>query len=158
MTIISGDIPDQPLPQHLGHKPVYSIPYQLADGRPSGTDCRYLSIGLAQWGFNEVSVKIMRHTRGRWTRQAEEMPLNRAIDVTLFLAHVLAKSDDGVAHIKPGQFDHQDDELTITYDEHRSAAEIAEFDTFLDQHDKRLKRRLNVLTDALLELRANGKL
>lgn len=152
-------IPYEPLPQHLAHKPVYAMPYQFFDGNSKGTsDPRYLSVGLAQYDDNQVSIKIMRHTGGRWTRQAEELPLHRAIDMTLFLAHVLTKPEDEDVQLKPGLFSDQNEELTIRRDEHRSAAEMARFDTFLDQHDELLKQRLSILADVLIELRASGKL
>ncbi len=155
----SSITPKDDLPQHLGHKPVYAMPYQFFDGSPKGnTDSRYLSVGLAQWNQDDVSIKIMRHTGIRWTRQAEELPLNRAIDITLFLAHVLTESGGEIIHIKPGTFDNQKEELTSGRDVNRSATEIAQFDTFMDQHEEHLKQRLNTLADYLFELRANGKL
>ena len=154
----SEDIPADDLPQHLGHKPVYSMPYQQSDGHHSTTtDCRYFSVGLAQWGRNEASVKIMRHTGNRWTRQAEEIPLHRALDMTLFLAHVLGQSEDEVVRIKPGEFEHQGKALAVQADPNRSAEEKDEFRDYLNQHDALLKRRLNALRDALNNLHEEGK-
>lgn len=151
--------PKDDLPQHLGHKPIYAMPYQFFDGSPKGnTDSRYLSVGLAQWNQNDVSIKVMRHTGARWTRQAEELPLNRAIDMTLFLAHVLANSKGEVVHMKPGTFDDQNEELTSKRDANRSVPEVAQFDTFMDQHGDHLKQRLNALADLLTELRVGGKI
>lgn len=155
----SDMIPDDELPQHLGHKPVYAMPYQFFDGLSKGhTDSRYLSVGLAQWNQDDVSIKIMRHTGNRWTRQAEELPLNRAIDMTSFLAHVLANSEDDVIQMKPGTFDNQTEQLTLGRDENRSAIEVAQFDRFMDRSEDFLKKKLNTLTDLLIELRSSGKL
>lgn len=159
MTRKSSITPEDDLPQHLEHKPVYAMPYQFFDGLSNGnTDGRYLSVGLAQWNRDDVSIKIMRHTGQRWTRQAEELPLNRAIDITLFLTHVLARSEGEVVQMKPGTFDNQNEELTLGRDENRSVTEIAQFDTFMDQHEEHLKQRLNALADLLIELRSSGKL
>jgi hypothetical protein len=152
-------VPDEPLPQHLEHKPVYAMPYQFFDGLSKGnTDGRYLSVGLAQWNQNDVSIKVMRHTGERWTRQAEELPLHRAIDMTLFLANALAASNEGTIHIPAGSFSNQDEELTVRRDPHRTAVEKAQFEAFMAQNEQHLKQRLNTLADLLLKLRANGKL
>jgi len=68
--------PSQVLPQHLQHKPVYALPYQSFDGPfIDSTDMRYISVGIAQYDSEDVSVKTMRHVGGKWTRQAEELPL-----------------------------------------------------------------------------------
>ena len=153
----SEDIPDDDLPQHLGHRPVYSMPYQQSDGHHKASDCRYFSVGLAQWGRNEASVKIMRHTGNRWTRQAEEIPLHRALDMTLFLAHVLGRSADDVVHIEPGEFEAQGKALAVQADPNRSAEEQDKFHGYLDKHEALLKRRLNALRDALNNLHEEGK-
>ena len=151
--------PDDELPQHLGHKPVYAMPYQFFDGLSFGaTDSRYLSVGLAQWNPDDVSIKIMRHTGNRWTRQAEELPLHRAIDMTSFLTHVLANSEAEVIQMKSGTFDNQGEELTLERDANRSSAEIAQFDDFMDRSKDHLKQKLNTLADLLIELRMSGKL
>lgn len=155
----SNITPDDELPQHLGHKPVYAMPYQFFDGLSNGrSDGRYLSVGLAQWNQDDVSIKIMRHTGNRWTRQAEELPLNRAIDMTSFLAHVLANSEGDVIQMKPGTFDNQTEQLTLGRDGNRNATETAQFDRFIDRSEDYLKKKLNILADLLLELRASGKL
>jgi len=155
----SSITPKNDLPQHLGHKPVYAMPYQFFEGSPPGnTDSRYLSVGLAQWNPNDVSIKIMRHTGNRWTRQAEEVPLSRAIDMATFLTHVLAGSEGEVVQMRPGTFENQDEELTVERDRNRSISEMAQFDTYVDRHKPYLKKRLNALADLLIELRANGKL
>lgn len=81
------------LPTELKHKPVIvSEDYDLIDGRFAGkTDAKGLSLGLAQWserGVLEISAKIWRNTGEKWSRQSEEMPLHRVLD----LAIVIVKS------------------------------------------------------------------
>lgn len=70
------------LPMHLAHKPVIACDYQEEINAPLGTfdydDPRFLSIGHAQWNPNELSVKIIREgASGRWSRQSEEVPVQR---------------------------------------------------------------------------------
>src|SRR3990172_4625209 len=82
--------PAEELPQHLDHKPVYALPYQHFDGiYADDTDTKFISVGLSQWNADEVSVKAMRYTGEKWSRLAEELPLHRLIDMTIFLAKVL---------------------------------------------------------------------
>lgn len=85
-------------PRHLAHKPVYTIDnYNLRDGKnnPETTDAQALTIGNSQWNENEISAKVWRHTTGdestgKWSRQSEELPLHRLIDLNILLANVLA--------------------------------------------------------------------
>ena len=97
--------PSQPLPQHLDHKPVYALPYEHFDGvSADSTDVRYISVGVAQYNPDEVSIKVMRHTGAKWTRQAEELPLHRVVDMTLFLAKALFDRHNDAVTIPPNTF------------------------------------------------------
>lgn len=75
----------EPLPVNLAHKPVFAVEgYDAIDGPYAGnTDAQHLSIGLAQWNTAEISVKVWRHTGDKWSRQSEELPPHRAVDLTL---------------------------------------------------------------------------
>jgi hypothetical protein len=78
------------IPTELKHKPVIvSEEYEKIDGRKAPeSDAKGLSLGLAQWnerGNVEISAKIWRHTGGKWSRQSEEMPLHRVLDLTILL-------------------------------------------------------------------------
>jgi len=78
------------IPTELKHKPVIvSEDYDLIDGRNQGdTDAKGLSLGLAQWnerGNLEISAKIWRHTGEKWSRQSEEMPLHRVLDLAILI-------------------------------------------------------------------------
>lgn len=164
--------PQVALPQHLDHKPVYALPYQIFDGIYSqGTDLRYISIGIAQYDQDKVSIKTMRHTGGRWTRQAEELPLHRPIDMTLFLAKAIFDSQNGAVNIQNGTFSEyatnpsgyyvstqiQNSEILITQ-EQRSYGEMASYNEFLDKTGDLLKDRLNKLMDVLNDLKSRGKI
>lgn len=78
------------IPTTLKHKPVIvSEEYDKIDGRYAGSsDAKGLSVGLAQWndrGKVDVSAKIWRYTGEKWSRQSEEMPLHRVIDLAILI-------------------------------------------------------------------------
>ena len=73
------------IPNHLKHQPVIKREeYSKIDGNynENTTDAQGLSLGLAQWGNNDLSVKVWRYTGKKWSRQSEELPLHRVIDLT----------------------------------------------------------------------------
>ncbi|MGC4882204.1 DUF6530 family protein [Providencia hangzhouensis] len=78
------------IPNHLSHKPVIRLEnYADIDGEyarteTQDTDTEGLSIGLAMWGTKDkpaLSAKVWRHTGDKWSRQSEEMPIHRVIDL-----------------------------------------------------------------------------
>lgn len=77
------------IPTTLKHKPVIvSEDYDLIDGREEYSDAKGLSVGLAQWndrGKVDVSAKVWRYTGEKWSRQSEEMPLHRVLDLAIFV-------------------------------------------------------------------------
>jgi hypothetical protein len=85
-------------PTHLQHKPVVTVDdYASKDGIHKGnTDAEALSIGYAQYDDTGTtfSAKIFRHTGNSWSRQSEEMPLHRALDLAILLAGVIKRSSE----------------------------------------------------------------
>lgn len=78
------------VPTHLKHKPVIvSEDYDLIDGRYiNQTDTKGLSLGLAQWndrGKVDISAKVWRYTGEKWSRQSEELPLHRVLDLAILI-------------------------------------------------------------------------
>lgn len=78
------------IPTGLKHKPVIVVEdYENVDGRKSGkTDTKGLSLGLAQWndrGKVDISAKVWRHTGEKWSRQSEEMPLHKVLDLAILI-------------------------------------------------------------------------
>lgn len=78
------------IPTTLKHKPVIAInDYERVDGRQAyQSDTKGLSVGLAQWndrGKIDISAKIWRYTGEKWSRQSEEMPLHRVLDLALLI-------------------------------------------------------------------------
>jgi hypothetical protein len=153
-----NQLTSEQLPQHLEHKPVYAIPYEYFDGMFAGrTDTKYISIGLSQWDPDHVSIKSMRHPKKKWTRQAEELPLHRVIDMTLFLAKVLFDQQNGQVVIPASTFLNQDSDISIT-PETRSYGEMASYNAFLAKNSRLIKDRLNALADVLSDLREAGQI
>lgn len=79
------------IPTTLKHKPVFvAEDYSNIDGREAyESDAKGLSLGLAQWnerGKVDISAKVWRHTGDRWSRQSEELPLHRVLDLAILIA------------------------------------------------------------------------
>ena len=84
------------IPTHLNHRPIIKWEnYDKVDGHYfKSTDAKGLSVGLAQWNSpNEekpdISVKVWRHTGEKWSRQSEEIPPHRLVDMTSLLCSAL---------------------------------------------------------------------
>jgi hypothetical protein len=82
------------IPTTLKHKPVIvSENYENVDGRNAyNTDAKGLSLGLAQWndrGKVDISAKVWRYTGEKWSRQSEELPLHRVLDLAILILGTL---------------------------------------------------------------------
>lgn len=78
------------IPTTLKHKPVFvAEEYDRIDGRNAyESDAKGLSLGLAQWndrGRVDVSAKVWRYTGEKWSRQSEELPMHRVLDLAILL-------------------------------------------------------------------------
>lgn len=78
------------IPTTLKHKPVITVEnYENVDGRHAyDSDAKGLSLGLAQWndrGNVEVSAKVWRYTGEKWSRQSEELPMHRVLDLAILV-------------------------------------------------------------------------
>lgn len=83
------------IPTTLKHKPVVVAKnYEKVDGRlAADTDAKGLSLGLAQWndrGKVDISAKVWRYTGEKWSRQSEELPLHRVLDLSILICRTLA--------------------------------------------------------------------
>ncbi len=79
------------IPTTLKHKPVIVADnYENVDGRNSGkSEAKGLSVGLAQWnerGRVDASAKVWRYTGNKWSRQSEELPIHRVLDLAILIA------------------------------------------------------------------------
>lgn len=82
-------------PLKLKHRPMWLLSgYDAHDGHHAGnSDCKFLSVGWAQYGDQAVTVKALRHTGDRWSRQSEELPLHRALHLAAFAILAMAKAE-----------------------------------------------------------------
>ncbi|NMC99905.1 MAG: hypothetical protein GYA62_09305 [Bacteroidales bacterium] len=127
-------------PKHLSHKPIISVnDYDKIDALYADkTDVKALSIGRAQYDYDQISLKVWRHTDEKWSRQSEELPIHRNLDLSiLFLA---ALSTDITAHYPQSNLreviDNESEVQIIKeyYEENRK---------FIEPRLKELKRLLN---------------
>lgn len=78
------------VPKHLSHQPIIGVDdYNLIDGKynPQKTDAQALSIGIAQYDEDkeEISAKVFRMVNGVWSRQSEELPMHRVLDLAILI-------------------------------------------------------------------------
>lgn len=84
------------LPQNRAHKPIVSVyNYGQIDGQyVEKTDARALSIGLATYNNDQISLKVWRHTGTKWSRQSEDLPIHRCLDLVILFLASLKKDKD----------------------------------------------------------------
>ena len=93
------------IPENLKHKPVIKVEdYDTVDGKNAlHTDAKGLSLGLAQWndrGKVDISGKVRRHTGEKWSRQSEELPLTRILDLAILVAQSSLYFQEAYRHEK----------------------------------------------------------
>lgn len=93
------------IPENLKHKPVIKVEdYDTVDGKNAlHTDAKGLSLGLAQWndrGKVGISGKVWRHTGEKWSRQSEELPLTRILDLAILVAQSSLYFQEAYRHEK----------------------------------------------------------
>jgi hypothetical protein len=91
------------IPVTLKHKPVVvSENYENVDGRYAyKSDAKGLSLGLAQWndrGKVDISAKVWRHTGEKWSRQSEELPLHRVLDLGILISRAKLHFQEAYLH------------------------------------------------------------
>ena len=155
------------IPTELKHKPVIvSEDYDQIDGRNApNTDAKGLSLGLAQWnerGNLDISAKVWRYTGEKWSRQSEEMPLHRVLDLAilicktrLFFLERYRKSEKDFPQyplldrvgLQGGALN-----ISIAADNDRIETDLDLFDTCLRKDDEIISERLNVLRGLLADI------
>jgi hypothetical protein len=102
------------IPTDLKHKPVIVVEdYSNVDGRNAyHSDAKGLSLGLAQWnerGRVDISAKVWRHTGQRWSRQSEELPLHRVLDLAILVCRAKLYFDE--AYRYPNFYDPENPQI-----------------------------------------------
>jgi hypothetical protein len=156
------------IPSNLKHKPVVvSQNYENVDGRQAyQSEAKGLSLGLAQWndrGRVDISAKVWRHTGGKWSRQSEELPLHRVLDLSILVLRGLRffreesyRYPAGYDEQKPvlDRIGLQGDAMTVEIctDNEMIGEDIRLFSQALSNDDEILSERLSVLSRMLKEL------
>ena len=156
------------IPTTLKHKPVIvAEDYGNIDGRTAyQTDTQGLSLGLAQWndrGKLDISAKVWRYTGEKWSRQSEELPLHRVIDLAILICRSkLFFREESYRH--PKLYDPekpvidrvglQGDAMTVAVctENERIDEDIQLFSQALSQDDELLGERMRVLARILKEM------
>ena len=155
------------IPTTLKHKPVICAEnYESIDGGSAGrSDAKGLSLGLAQWndrGRVDISAKIWRHSGGKWSRQSEEMPMHRVLDLAIMICkacgyfreayripglHDAASPGIGAIELQGGKAP-----LSVCIDNPMIGEDIRLFAQALSEEGERLGERFRVLAAALREM------
>lgn len=141
-------------PTNLKHQPIIAVnDYDRVDGKYAGeTDARALTLGNAQWDRNDISAKVWRYEETKWSRQSEELPLHRVIDLAVLIVSVLNDGDqDGVMNYPEGNAD----KVSVKTDNEKEKYILKRaHDSFfkkLEEEKKFLLPRLDTLKKALNE-------
>lgn len=94
-------------PWWLSHKPIVTVDYEEKDAQAG--DAKYLSLGHATWNAEDYSAKIWRWAAEgeRWSRQSEEMPLWRVLDLATLIIATINKKESNLNEFvqAPGSID-----------------------------------------------------
>ena len=155
------------IPTELKHKPVIvTEDYDSVDGRLAGnSDTKGLSLGLAQWndrGKVDISAKVWRYTGVKWSRQSEELPIHRVLDLCILLTRAMCyfrdvhrkdkKVDLENAHIDSLGLQGSVLSVNICNDNPKIDEDIELFMQALRQDDQMLSERFAMLAYLLKEL------
>jgi len=155
------------IPTTLKHKPVIVVEnYENVDGRNAyDSDTKGLSLGLAQWndrGKVDISAKVWRYTGEKWSRQSEELPLHRVIDLAILICRTKlhfreAYRYDKLYDTKKTTIDRiglQGDAMTVEVctDNEKIDEDIKLFSQALSNDDEMMSERLHMLSSILKEM------
>jgi hypothetical protein len=155
------------IPTTLKHKPVIvSENYENVDGRYAyNTDAKGLSLGLAQWndrGRVDISAKVWRYTGEKWSRQSEELPLHRVLDLAILVCRTKLYFQEAYRYEKLYDSEKpvidrvglQGDAMTVAVctDNEKIDEDIKLFSQALSDDDELIGERLRTLTRILKEM------
>ena len=155
------------IPTTLKHKPVIiSENYENVDGRYAyNSDAKGISLGLAQWndrGKVDISAKVWRYTGEKWSRQSEELPLHRVLDLAILVCRTELYFRE--AYRYPKLYDDknpvidrvglQGDDMTVSVcvDNEKIDEDIKLFRQALSNDDELIGERLKTLSGILKEM------
>jgi hypothetical protein len=155
------------IPTTLKHKPVIVCEnYENVDGRHAyNSEAKGLSLGLAQWndrGKVDISAKVWRYTGEKWSRQSEEMPPHRVLDLAILVCRAKQHFQEAYQYeklydtAKPviDRIGLQGDAMTLAVctENEKINEDIALFRQALSNDDEILGERLIILARILKEM------
>lgn len=155
------------IPTTLKHKPVIVVEnYENVDGRYAyDTDAKGLSLGLAQWndrGKVDISAKVWRYTGEKWSRQSEELPLHRVLDLAILVCRTKQHFQDAYRYEKLynpekpvlDRVGLQGDAMTVAVctENEKIDEDIKLFNEALSTDDELIGERLRTLSRILKEM------
>jgi len=155
------------IPTTLKHKPVIvSENYENVDGRYAhNSDAKGLSLGLAQWndrGKVDISAKVWRYTGEKWSRQSEELPLHRVLDLAILVCRAKLHFQEAYRYEKLydtgspviDRVGLQGDAMTVAVctDNEKIDEDMKLFSQALSNDDELLGERLRTLARILKEM------
>ena len=155
------------IPTTLKHKPVIvSENYENVDGRYAyNSDAKGLSLGLAQWndrGKVDISAKVWRHTGEKWSRQSEELPFHRVLDLAILVCRAKLHFQDAYRYEKLYDAENpvidrvglQGDAMTVAVctDNEKIGEDIKLFNQALSDDGELIGERLRTLSRILKEM------
>ncbi len=155
------------IPTTLKHKPVIIVEnYGNVDGRQAySSEAKGLSLGLAQWndrGKVEISAKVWRYTGEKWSRQSEELPLHRVLDLAILVCKGKQHFQEAYRH--PKLYDEKNPRIDrvglqgdammveICTGNQMIDEDIQLFSQALSRDDELLSERLHLLADLLRDM------
>lgn len=160
------------IPTILKHKPVIiSENYENIDGKNAfHSDAKGLTLGLAQWndrGKVDISAKVWRYTGEKWSRQSEELPLHRVLDLAILIVRTEQYFRDAAQSKNPynnrnPQIDSiglqgEDMNISVCTDNERIDEDIQLFRQALAGEEAIVDERLHALSRLLQEMGYDGR-
>jgi len=155
------------IPTTLKHKPVIvSENYENVDGKKAyDSDAKGLSLGLAQWndrGKVDISAKVWRYTGEKWSRQSEELPIHRVLDLSILVCRALEHFREAYRYDKLYDTENpiidrvglQGDAMTVSIctDNEKIDEDIKLFSQALSNDSELIGERLRTLSRILKEM------
>ncbi len=152
------------IPNHLKHQPVILLEeYEDIDGKYEGdSDAKGLSLGMAQWNERrnvDISAKVWRHPESKWSRQSEELPLHRVLDLAILICKAKKHVDQTKNQTTSGEIgkmnlQKKSKPITINSENPMIGDDMKELRDFFNGEPgvKFLNPRLALLAEALKEL------
>ena len=113
-------------PTRCKHKPIITVDYKDKVG-----DAKFLTLGRASWNQKGYSAKIWRTVNGHWSRQSEELPLWRLLDLTILLAATIKGKESGLKEFV------------------QNSNDIDAFKSFIRENSEGLKEKLEEIKEIL---------